>query len=339
MHRQRGSQSPIRDQSAPSIVVPSVFMAVFIPLVLLRLFTRIVVVKSGLGWDDWATILLTVVLIPGNVMSIVLAHLGLGKDIWTIEFQNITKLLYIFYIQEFLYVSAIAITKLAFLFFYASIFPTAHKMRWLIKGTGVVTICYGVGCLFAFAFQCSPISFNWNGWDGEHAGTCVKKNDLIMAAGIINVVLDAWVIALPIPALMKLQMSTGRKLQIISMFSLGFLITGISSYRVAMLKIFATSSNATWDHATPGFWSLAEVDVGLVCLCLPPIRPLLSHYFPKVFGSRPAGSSRTLTGPQSVGPKTKRGELELGSNSNNGGSFVQLIDMDKGNGKVYGSGY
>ncbi|KAK2795381.1 hypothetical protein FQN51_000471 [Onygenales sp. PD_10] len=252
--------SPIRDQSAPSILVPAVFMAVFIPLVLLRIYTRIVVVKSGLGWDDWATILLALVLIPGNVMSIVLAHLGLGKDIWTIEFQNITKLLYIFYIQEFLYVSAIAITKLAFLLFYYTIFPTSHQMRWLIKGTGIVTLGYGIGCLFAFAFQCSPISFNWNGWDGEHAGTCVKKNDLIMAAGIINVVLDAWVIALPIPPLLKLQMSTSRKVQIISMFSLGFLITGISCYRVAMLKIFATSSNATWDHATPGFWSLAEVD-------------------------------------------------------------------------------
>ena len=85
------------------------------------------------------------------------------------------------------------------------------------------------------------------------------------------------------------------------------------------------------DHAAPGYWSLLEVDVGIICLCLPSIRPLLARYMPSVFGSRQLDTSRSVTGPQSITHRSKQGAL--GSHSNN--SFVQLIDMNKGDAKVY----
>jgi hypothetical protein len=86
-----------------------------------------------------------------------------------------------------------------------------------------VVVFYGIAFLFAFVFQCSPISFNWMGWDGEHEGSCVDKNALVLASAAINIVFDLWVIALPIPTLVQLQTSTMLKFQIIVMFSIGFL--------------------------------------------------------------------------------------------------------------------
>jgi hypothetical protein len=96
-------------------------------------------------------------------------------------------------------------------------------MRRVIKVSCLVTICYGITFLFAFAFQCSPVSYNWNGWDGEQEGRCVKTNPLVVAAAALNIVLDVWVIALPIPKVLKLQASTTTKLQVTFMFSVGFL--------------------------------------------------------------------------------------------------------------------
>jgi high-affinity nickel permease len=67
------------------------------------------------------------------------------------------------------------------------------------------------------------VSYNWNGWDGEHKGTCVKTNSLVVAAAALNIVLDIWVIALPIPKVLTIQASINTKVQVVFMFSIGFL--------------------------------------------------------------------------------------------------------------------
>jgi hypothetical protein len=96
-------------------------------------------------------------------------------------------------------------------------------MRLLIKVSCAVTLAYCIAFMFALAFQCSPVSYNWNGWDGEHEGSCVKKNTLVVTAAALNIVLDFWVIALPMPKVLRLQASITTKLQVIFMFSVGFL--------------------------------------------------------------------------------------------------------------------
>lgn len=96
-------------------------------------------------------------------------------------------------------------------------------MRRIIKISCVVTVCYGIAFLIALAFQCSPVSYNWNGWDGEHEGKCVKTNTLVLVAAALNIVLDAWVIALPIPKVLYLQASITTKVQVVFMFSVAFL--------------------------------------------------------------------------------------------------------------------
>lgn len=124
------------------------------------------------------------------------------------------------------------------------IFPSTGT-RLVIKLSSAVTVCYLITFLFAFAFQCSPVSFNWNGWDGEHTGKCVKTNPLVVAAAALNIVLDFWVICLPIPDVLKVQTSINKKLQILFMFSLGFL--WVSFFRLPRLML-TSSQNHRCQH-------------------------------------------------------------------------------------------
>lgn len=39
------------------------------------------------------------------------------------------------------------------------------------------------------------------------------------------------------------------------------------------------------DSAPTVIWSIFELNISLICASLPAIRPLLSHYFPKIMGS------------------------------------------------------
>ncbi|KAJ5953493.1 hypothetical protein N7454_000389 [Penicillium verhagenii] len=310
--------APVRDQTSLSIVVPAVGMSVTMVLVALRLYTRLVVTNLDMELDDWATILLACCAVPVNVGSIVLGKAGLGKDMWTLEFTMITRIFYLFYIQELLYITCVAMVKICFLLFYLRIFPS-DRMRLVIKVSILATVCFGLTFLFGFAFQCSPVSYNWNGWDGEHTGTCVETNSLVVAAAAFNIVLDIWVIALPIPRVLTLQASINTKLQVILMFSVGFLITGVGIYRAIMLKLFATSTNPTWDNAPGGYWSVIEIDVGIFCLCMPAMRSLLARLFPAVFGSTKETSSMRHTSSQK-----KIRTVDSGPNT----SVVQLIEMD-----------
>ncbi|KAJ5943472.1 hypothetical protein N7516_003640 [Penicillium verrucosum] len=311
---------PIRDQTSLSILVPAVGMSIFIVLIILRMITRLVVAKLEVGLDDWATILLGCLAVPVNTDSILLGKAGLGRDIWTLKFDNITRILYLFYIQELLYITCVSLVKIGFLLFYLRIFPT-DRIRRIIKISCIVTVCYWLGFLFAFAFQCSPVRYNWTMWDGEHQGTCVNTNAMVVTAAALNIVLDVWIIALPIPKVLKLQASITTKIQVLLMFSIGFLITGVGIYRAVMLKLFATSTNPTWDNAPGGYWSVIEIDVGIFCLCMPALRSLLGRLFPSIFG--------TTKGASRVGQSSNQKRVQTaGTSSGPNTSFVQLIEMD-----------
>jgi hypothetical protein len=90
-----------------------------------------------------------------------------------------------------------------------------------------VLIGFNVAYLVVFElisiFQCTPIEGAWLAWDGEFKATCRNINMQGWAAAGINIILDLATIILPLPELYKLSMSTKKKVQIVLMFSVGFL--------------------------------------------------------------------------------------------------------------------
>ena len=50
-----------------------------------------------------------------------MANLGLGKDIWTVPFDNITNILRVYYFDEDLYLTALPMVKISILLFYLRI--------------------------------------------------------------------------------------------------------------------------------------------------------------------------------------------------------------------------
>ena len=79
-----------------------------------------------------------------------------------------------------------------------------------------------MGWLFAnnlvFAFQCTPVR---KAWEIEISGHCINPLRAVEIMQVFNVVLDVLVLALPVSGVLKLQMSTGRKISLILTFLLG----------------------------------------------------------------------------------------------------------------------
>jgi hypothetical protein len=63
-------------------------------------------------------------------------------------------------------------------------------------------------------------------------------------------------------------------------------VTVVSGLRLKSLVNFAASNNPTWDQTEVIKWSNIEINVGIICACMPALRVIFVHMFPKMLGSR-----------------------------------------------------
>lgn len=86
----------------------------------------------------------------------------------------------------------------------------------------VLCVLWAVICLFVVIFQCSPIHAEWDFilvLLGK--AKCVPITRLIFSFEIINVLLDVFILCLPIYMIKQLKLPTRRKIVVGSIFLLG----------------------------------------------------------------------------------------------------------------------
>lgn len=283
--------APVRGKGYVYSTLSTVMGSVTGAVVVLR-FASKYATGSTFWFDDYfiATALLSG--IPSSVLSVHgLASNGLGRDIWTLTFEQITSFFHVFYVMEILYFSHVALLKLSLLFFYLRVFP-GTILRRLIWGTVAFDAVYYAVFVFIGIFQCQPIRYYWKQWDGEHQGKCINLNALGWANAAISIAIDIWMIGLPMSQVIKLNLHWKKKVGVGLMFGVGTFVTVVSILRLQSLAQFANTTNPTWDYFDVTKWSVIEINTGIICTCMPSLRVLLVYLFPKILGT----TQRTNTG-------------------------------------------
>lgn len=189
----------------------------------LRVIYKLFIAKITLGADDYFIIATLFSGIPGTVItSLGTIANGLGRDIWTLRPSEITSFVYWFYHMEYEYFLNLALLKMSLLFFYLKIFPN-KKVRVALWATIGYNAVWGVAFILIAIFQCRPISYYWTSWDGLHTGTCMDANAVGWANAITSIVLDIWMLAIPLFQLRSLQLHMKKKIGVAIMFSTGTL--------------------------------------------------------------------------------------------------------------------
>ncbi|KAI4860998.1 hypothetical protein F4820DRAFT_83025 [Hypoxylon rubiginosum] len=289
------------DRTAIIRILAFVFGGLGLVAFILRCLARLIGPHDW-GHDDSVMLLAMIFEIAFCALSVPISEAGLGLDMWFVPHDNITQILKLYYIDELLYITVLALIKISMLFFYLKVFPK-KSFRICTYALILINLVYAVVYDLLLIFQCNPISGAWRTWDGEFEAQCISINGLGWSAAAINIALDLAVIFLPLPELYKLSLSLRKRLQIMAMFAVGFFITIVSIVRLYSLIRFGTTSNVTQDYVEVGYWSTIEVPVGIICACMPAVRSLFSLALPKLFGTTRA----TLTsnfgshGPSSSG--------------------------------------
>ncbi|KXS99882.1 hypothetical protein AC578_4478 [Pseudocercospora eumusae] len=264
-------------------------------------------VDTDFWWDDLTITIAWLLIIPITVLSNLLNKHGMGRDVWTIPFDNITLALKIYYFDELLYVVALPTIKIAILCTYLRVFQTSNFRKLIFVVIGL-NVAYAVAFFIVTVFQCSPISLAWTHWDNSHPGTCDNINALSWASAALNIILDVLVVGLPMPMLWNMNLNRRKKILVMLMFGVGSFVTVVSILRLHLLVYFGDSKNLTYDYKQVGDWTVIEVNTALCCACMPGIRNLIRRAFPRLMGTSVGNSRRTptplhsaLSGPTAVG--------------------------------------
>ncbi|KAF2864811.1 hypothetical protein BDV95DRAFT_613177 [Massariosphaeria phaeospora] len=255
--------------------------------------------------DDACALAAGLFMIIDNAVTFPTGPAGFGKDVWTVPFENITYILKLIFLMQNFYWPVSTLTKLSFLFFYLRIFP-AQNVRRYVYATMALTAAYYLTFQFGNLFYCRPVSLVWNGWDGEHAGSCVDINKFMISATAVNIFIDVVIIILPIPHLVSLNLSWRKKVGLIAMFLVGGVTLVVSVLRIQSILNYAKSQNGTYDNVPAGFWSLVEVNIGVFCVCMPAIRRILASALPRLFASTNASRGRPTYVPSTNQHRRKK---------------------------------
>lgn len=279
----------------------------------LRTFARAVLIRQ-FGMDDYAAIIALLFAMGSGIMVASNTIYGAGHHMGDprIDWTQFPKYLRTFYISIVLYNASLTAIKLTFLLQYYRVLGT-KKMRQVVIYALVFVAMWSISQLLIVIFTCTPIETFWLGKEVT-GGKCMPNLPFwyINAAG--NIVTDVMIFIIPLPALGSLNLRKQQKLALIGVFCLGFFTCAISIIRIQYLKL---SDDTTWDNVDSSCWSVSELASGIICSCLPTLRPLLSHVMPSM-GSRSApshakyvhhSSGRDNTEGSSLSTKNKSGKF------------------------------
>jgi hypothetical protein len=204
------------------IIISDVF-GVISALFIIQRFAFKLWAKQDFGLDDWAILATIFSGIPSTIINTYgVGANGIGRDAWTLSFDQLYNFGKFFYVEEFLYFLQIAMVKLSLLFFFLRIFP-ARSVRRVIWGTIGFTVVYALVFVFIGIFTCAPISYFWTRWDMEHSGKCLNINIIAWSNAGVGIAIDLWMLAIPLWQLKDLNMHWKKKVSVAFMFLLGTL--------------------------------------------------------------------------------------------------------------------
>lgn len=114
----------------------------------------------------------------------------------------------------------------------------------------------------------------------------------MMVQSILNVVTDFMIYTLPIPTLFGLSLPWGQRIGLVILFSVGGVIVVAGSFRAYWIyfTLFETY-DATWEGYNIWIWTAIETNVGVICGCIPALKPLLFRTRARVQNSKYANGS------------------------------------------------
>ncbi|KAK8057763.1 hypothetical protein PG996_011700 [Apiospora saccharicola] len=125
------------------------------------------------------------------------------------------------YAGQIVYSLVKTLAKVAILCLIRQVFSQVAWIQRVVKGGFVFYLCSGVAFTTVVALQCLPVKANWVP-SLRPASRCLDIQAAGYAAGALTIAEDVVMIVLPLPHLLRMQMSGRKKLSVALLFGFAF---------------------------------------------------------------------------------------------------------------------
>ncbi|UPX15287.1 uncharacterized protein EKO05_0005741 [Ascochyta rabiei] len=247
--------------------------------VVLRLYTRWFIVRAP-GIEDHLIIVASLFSICLTICIAYQARWGMGQHADTLSWDDNVKVSKAFWASLIAYYLSLGLTKGSILLQYHRVFPT-RKFRVACWCVFAVVICYTIWTVFGSIFACVPVQAFWT----KERARCIDQFAMWFTNAAINILTDFATVVLPMPVIQRLQLGKRQKSALIAIFAVGGFVCIVSILRLQSLVAISNSKDQSYDNPAAATWSSVEANVGIICSCLPLLRPLMAKYLPGVFSS------------------------------------------------------
>ncbi|KAH8767250.1 hypothetical protein F5883DRAFT_670534 [Diaporthe sp. PMI_573] len=257
----------------------------------LRLYAR-QLTRHRLGMDDYLCIVAYVFAAICSGLMFSWTNYGLGKLLADVPrppaviFRD--NLLYL-YILEFTYAYSLGFSKLSILALYWRFF-SLFRIRVPIITLTVATVIWLLCRTFLGLFHCYPIQAFWEG-KAKYPNAVCPIDDAKFEFGtvVVHAFLDVTIFSLPVFQIQQLTFrTTAEKLAVLAIFASGAFVCIVSIVNLTQLYAFLhtdASMEVLYNTAPPALWGQIEINMAIVAISLPLIRPVLQKFFRGVFPS------------------------------------------------------
>jgi len=264
--------NPLESQSTKFTALTCLVYGLSYLIVPLRIFCR-AKTKAGLWWDDWfilAALFFNSVLF---ILSITVLRRFLGRHITNIDIFKIDDFGKAFVTCEIAYVIVLALIKTSILAFYWRLFAVASRLPIIVME--VVIMAWAVCMTLVLIFQCHPVEDGWLLLAPDRK--CIDLKKLLLSAAVPNIVTDAIMMAMPVPYILRLNMRFSQKIAVAGVFLVGGFDMIVAIIRiVVIMQLDLSSPDFTWYLNDATIWTSVEINVAIICACLPSLRPVLN---------------------------------------------------------------
>ncbi|KAH8732479.1 hypothetical protein GQ44DRAFT_745675 [Phaeosphaeriaceae sp. PMI808] len=239
-----------QDRQNLLVGVSTALTTISVIIVSLRLYTRIFVLNN-IKKDDYAMIVALVFTLGYLACIFVLRANGTGFSGRVLTLDQMTNIFKVTYVIEMIYYIAVNAIKISIVCFYLRI-AVQRTFELLCLGTIYFLCTFCAICIIVIATQCMPIQNS------------------------ANIVIDIWILILPIKVLLSIQRPVREKTALIAIFALGAFSCIASIIRIYSVYLFTSSKDPFVDGVHINTWSVIEINVGIWCASIPSLKPLFS---------------------------------------------------------------
>ncbi|KAI1496459.1 hypothetical protein F5X99DRAFT_400376 [Biscogniauxia marginata] len=318
------------ESNAPLVYTPAWIFVFVCPLVVgTRIWSR--TRKGGnLGADDYTILVSLVFALASGAIMLVGCHYGYGRHMKSLSAADSYEALKYFYLCQITYKTSINMTKASILLLYLRIFSGVRWFKWTCVFVLTCVILYCIASVTATILQCAPITAAFDKTIDHH---CIDNSYFWFANAGFSIATDVIILTVPMPLVYSLQIPRVQKVALIIVFTLGVFVVITSCLRVTTIDLQAKSLDPLYDIAST-MWTIIEMNVAVICACLPQIRPLVIKLFPKLmpayYGSRDKShkpsSNSTVSKKSYIGSQQKAEEGKW----SDGQDGINLTDIRRG---------